>query len=95
MEFPLRVNEVSTRLGDAPKSPLVSTREQFLREYSTILTDDVLARVREADPGQVSCSWQGHDLGDGVFYADLGERDTLTIDAVNVGPPVRSRRTRQ
>ena len=46
MAFPLRVN--------GPQSRLVKSREQFVIEHASILTRDVVERVRMADPGRVT-----------------------------------------
>jgi hypothetical protein len=75
--FPLRVNAETTRV--------VRTREQFLRERAHILTQDVVERVRRADPAQVFCNAQGQMLGDGVLWADLQPNDRLAVWVVNVG----------
>lgn len=83
MAYPLRVNEPVTRL--------VASREQFIAERGRILTSEVVERIRAADPGMVSCSEQGHALGDGVLWAELQPNERLAVWAVNVGPGPRRR----
>jgi hypothetical protein len=77
MAFPLRVNN--------PSSRFVKSREQFLAEHQNILTHQVIERVRAADPGKVSCNWQGHSLGDGVLWAELQANDRLAVWSINLG----------
>ena len=84
MTFPLRVNGSKTRT--------VLSREQFLREHESIITRDVVDRVRAADPGQVFCNWQGKMLGDGVLWAELQSNDHLAVRVVNLGPGQVERR---
>lgn len=83
MAFPLRVNGKKTRV--------VSSREQFVRERARILTPDVVARVRDSDPGQVFCNSQGVMLGDGVLWAELQDGDRLAVWVINLGPGLKQR----
>ena len=77
MAFPLRVNGKKTRV--------VSSREQFIRERARILTPDVVAHVRAADPGQVFCNSQGVMLGNGVLWAEVQDNDRLAVWVINLG----------
>jgi hypothetical protein len=81
MAFPLRVNGKRTRV--------VSSREQFVRERARILTPEVVARVRDSDPGQVFCNSQGEMLGDGVLWAEVQANDRLAVWVINLGPEPR------
>lgn len=86
MAFPLRVNDTPTRV--------VSTREQFISERARILTSDVTASVRNADPGQVFCTSQGVMLGNGVLWADVQPDNRLAIFVINLGPRHRGKRAK-
>jgi hypothetical protein len=86
MAFPLRVNGKRTRV--------VSSPEQFVRERARILTPEVVARVRDSDPGQVFCNSQGEMLGDGVLWAEVQANDRLAVWVINLGPESPASRMR-
>jgi len=76
ISLPLQVN------GSSPR--FIDSREQFLREYSKIVTPGVIARVRESDPGRVFCNWQGSMLGNGVLWSDIRTENRLGIVTINL-----------
>jgi hypothetical protein len=76
--YPLRVNiSVSRHL-------VIKDRAAFLKGFDQIYPAPVIQAILAADPRDVSCSYQGIMLGNGILWADNGAKGHYGAISINV-----------